>query len=115
MGDIRTHKGRQVHDYVFGNADRPLTLEQIARDVGWAPASVGTCLGRMLAKYPEHMQRTSKGVYRWNSQPSDVVPAVVSSSNREDMLISVLSRKEGKALVRDDETGELYVLTPFEF
>lgn len=135
MGEQRIHTSQKVFGYVTGNADRHLTLNEIAEGTGANIGSVSSYLGRMVHRYPGQFVRTGKGIYIWHSKTEGVSSAPVSVPEPEPgirpgsaVLLSVLSiRKEKftladnrevdetRYLVRDEETGDLFVMTPFEF
>lgn len=129
MGEQRLHRGRQVQDFFFSNADRPITIEEIVRETGARGDSVSTMVSRMIQRFPGRMERIGKGLYRWNSEPAEVAPEKPESMKAgSEILMSVLSVreeefvvsednkvKETRYLLRDEETGDLFVMTPFEF
>lgn len=112
MGEQRTHKSRQVVDYVLANADRPLTVDEVAKALDWGISSTSTTLSRMLQDYPNNMRRPRRGVYIWHSEGQSE-----PESTRSAYMVSVIRRKDdGTMLVRDmDDETALYVMRPFDF
>lgn len=107
------HNARELQQWVFANADRPITLEEVEKALDWPRASVNAGLVRMVKKYPDQMERIQRGVYRWSST---AVEQPASGTLVTEMLVTVVRRRDdGKMLVRDDNTSELYVMEPFEF
>jgi len=135
MGEQRVHTSQKVFSYITENADRHLTLNEIAEETGANIGSVSSYLGRMVDRYPAQFVRTGKGIYIWHSKPEDFDSLVTATPEPEkgiragsDVLLSVLSVRQEKYvlegsrevdetryLVRNEEDGGLFVMTPFEF
>lgn len=113
MGEIRVHKSREVLEYMTGNADRPVTAEELVRETGWRADSVYTAMSRFVERYPGRMERIGKGSYRWNSIAKEI-PAPEQEPPTE-MIVKILTERPDRMLVQDLDTGLLYVMTQFEF
>lgn len=116
MGEQRVHKGREVELWVRDHRDIPLTIEEVSAGVGWSAASTSSTLGRMVERYPEHMERIGRGVYRWNTAARVTMPDVSES----DMIVEgtkfvaevVLAAPNGSVVLKFGD--QLYRLVPIE-
>lgn len=113
MGEIRDHKGRLAEKYVTDRPNQPLTIEEISNAIDWPMGSVSTRLGKMVRMFPGRMVRIRRGLYEW--RPEGAPTDVAAAAEPTEFLVSVVHRKDGKVLVRDEYTDALYLLTPFEF
>jgi hypothetical protein len=98
------------------NADRPITAEELVREISWRSDSISTAVTRLVTRYPGKMERIGKGVYRWNSSAEEATPEPVAEPEQPtEMIVKVLTEKPDRMLVQDLDSGLLYVMTQFEF
>lgn len=112
MGDTRTHKKRQLLQYLMNNPDRIITLEELSKALEWADSSVSQAVATLIREFPTQCSRPARGVYRWTSVP--VQEPEPEQEEPDEYLVEVLFRQEGRAMVRDTATGRTYVLVPYE-
>lgn len=113
MGTKRTFVAPKVRDFVWANADKPLSAEFVAKEIGLLPTSISSVLAQMVTDFPDQMERIRKGLYRWNSAgvaPKDPEP----EADPTELIVEIVGRRDGRMLVRDDK-GNLFVMQPFEF
>jgi hypothetical protein len=104
-----------VLDYLTANADMPITADTLVRETGHNRSSVIGSANRIIAKYP-NARSGGHGIYVWDSTPPAATSTTPATPAADELLVTVVRRKaDGSILVRDAETTELYVLTPFEF
>lgn len=133
----RVHKGRQALEYMQQNANRPVTIDEVAREIGWSANSVSSALGRALEAYPKHLTRVTnrRGVYVWYATAGDREAALRGNApadrpthkrtpqsstaptlpSEDEIILKVVARKDGALLVQDVDTQSVYKLTPFKF
>lgn len=111
MGSQREHKSRDVMQYVWDNADKPITLEEVAEKLKWTSSSVSSVLSGMVKDYPDQMVRVRRGVFIWHSEKRDVEPVEVT-----EMLVTIVKRREdGQLLVQDTATNSLYTMRELDW
>jgi hypothetical protein len=112
MGNQREQLGRQLLQWIMAHPDRPLTVEAMAKAVGWNDNSASSTAARFTRQYPDNFVRTSKGVYRWSSVPTsdDAQPV-------KELLLRVIKHRSDGAMLAEniDDGDQLFVVTPFEF
>lgn len=95
--------------FLTENADRPITMAEIADQTGANRGSVSGAMIRIGERYP-NLEKKTKGSWVWHS----VAPEAPESLPSE-LLLRVVQRKEGKILAVDEDTNKTYVLTELEF
>ena len=100
--------------YLQGNADRPISVEEMAREFHPMPrSSISGSASRLVELYPEHCERVRSGVYRWHSRPRQAPQD--GAEEVTEMLARVVARNDSRILVSDLESEKLYVLSEFKF
>ena len=115
-------------------------LVQLPEFREYGSRQIGTALSHIRPTTPQ-LDRVRRGFYQWvpnapagaenglaattgpdNTPSESFMMANVKSkaiapdkSVSDEMLVSVVTRSDSRILVRDDETGILYILTPFKF
>ena len=100
-----------VLDYMKDHPDRPVTLDELEKQLkplGRMQIASGISNLRGTGNYPQ-LVCLNRGVYQWNSVADDPEPAT------EMLVVIVKVRSDGKMLVRNTDTDELYVMEAFEF
>ena len=117
--------------YLTANADRIITIDEVAEATGNTTNAVSSAVSRLRAHYPDHLERRGTGVYLWHSEtlsaPAPPVPAAGPSFSRgspsavradagvkpdsgttEVLLRLYLPDSDGYRLGMDEESGQLY-------
>lgn len=124
----RIRGGHRVLSHLINHPDHNFTVHDLAMATGWTAASIPTAITRFMDQYP-NLRRTGRGVYMWCSdqdapvqnpdapelEPESEPVRAAGTGEPGEMLISVLRRNDKKILVRDETTGDMYVMTPFSF
>lgn len=104
--------------YFQSNADRAISLDELAREMGpaWHRASLSSATTSLSRKFPENMERKGAGLWRWNSQRhSPTTSPEPEPSKMELLLLEVKRNDSGQILMKDEDTGVLYVVKEFDF
>jgi hypothetical protein len=110
----RRYRGHEVEKYVCAHPNVELRITTIADAVEWSAASTGACLARLSTRHVE-LERVRRGVYRWNASTVGSQLAGGTLAGRQELLLSVVTVSDaGVALVRDEETHELFTVQPFK-
>lgn len=92
---------RHIMEYMRGNADRPIPIEEVGRELDMLPSGVSTVLSRMVKddELP-NIVRVQRGVFKWKSD---------AHLNERD-VIHVTFVRETNSGVLVDWNGELFVM-----
>lgn len=114
MGETRTSGvAESVTAYMTANADRPVTVNELLANAPRNASRSAVCTGtvRLHEKFPDRMQRVSKGVWIWNSD--GVAPEITPTKAPALVMVRILKmRDDGEFLAIDDETDNLYTVRP---
>lgn len=110
-----------VLEFMRGNADRPLLVREVTEATGMLTTSVSGALTTLSRTCPERISRVQRGVYVYHSTAREVQPQPTPQpAPSRDLLLTFVSEStnaEGETtrLMRDDDTGSLYVVRLFVF
>jgi hypothetical protein len=112
MGAPRT--ATFILDFMMTNADRLWTLEQLEKELAGKlnRKQISNALTnlRRSEKYP-NLESTQSGVWRWNSTPT--THETVTEVGDDIIVTIVLKEDSGRMLVKDDTTGDLFLMSKF--
>lgn len=106
---------RALLQFVMDNPGTTTSVEKLYENVpGWTPSSYSSALHLLIKKYPDKIERIGNGVYKWSNLRSE---SELESKKQEpqEILVRVLGCKDGKMLVQDEESHDVYVMQPLTF